>query len=101
MTEHEQNWHTYYVLEARYKPHDVKWLELATYEHEQPAMDELENRIKKYGDKYDYRVIQRQEVQVKPRAKQETMKSLLITLDEAENYIKKFREHLQGEYDES
>ena len=64
MTEHEQNWRTYYVLEARYKPHDVKWLELATYEHEQPAMEELENRIKKYGDKYDYRVIQRQEAQV-------------------------------------
>ena len=105
MTKPEYNWDTYYTLEARFKIDKGPWTVISTHSDEQSAMDARQRKVKLHGNQAEYRVIQRQEAQVsmpiEPRAKQETLKSLLITLDEAENYIKKFRKHLQGEYDES
>ena len=105
MTKPEYDWNTDYALETRFKIDEGPWTVILTFSDEQSAMDEMQRRIKKHGNQTEYRVMQRHEVQMsmpnEPRAKQETLKSLLITLDEAENYIKKFRKHLQGEYDES
>ena len=101
MTKPEYEWNTYYALEAKFKIDEGPWTVILTFSDEQSAMDEMQRRIKKHGNQAEYRVMQWNEVQVKPRAKQETLKSLCITLDEAEEYIKKFREILQGEYDKS
>ena len=64
MTKPKYKWHTDYVLEAKYKAYDDKWLLILKYDDQQSAMDEMQDRIKKYGDTVEYRVMQQSRVEV-------------------------------------
>ena len=118
MTKPEYDWNTYYTLEARFKIDEGPWMVISTHSDEQSAMDKMQRKIKKHGNQAEYRVMQKQEVQVsapeespvldeldyvrceRDKLRDTLVETLIIYLDmhkKLSNSLTEMRDYLTGE----